>query len=514
MWNALTVLVALSAPVQPQAAPFPDDEPIVAPNDPRHEEYKRQKDVQWVVGPTWLEQLAGKHVWQVPLAPGHAASFGLVNPVTALRSVIGTIDAASPTTVDLILASGARRSIPIASIQRLAVDPDAAPVDAASGPDILNTTLQVTIPGKQARAIKRGTKVTVLMLRTERLFAVDGLNRLSSLDAADGRTIWVADYLDLEDKQYSAHEVMYGQQRVVFQVASRGMTMLNGDTGDFIKRAHCDFFPDTPAVVSDGALIYGNAMGRLGWELMRTCSPWWSSMVPGAIRVPPVLMGRLVAAAGDRGRIGVWEAGSGQLIWMTELDVNGGELQLASSTPTTGFVGAMSTEWPRGERLFAPNIDGWVYCFDHRNGRVRWKYRGADQPITADSVCILDRVYVQVPGRGLVSLATDGGRSPEGREVWFSQAQGDVVALFANRLIAFDRGDRRLSVIDPTTGLVLKSAITDIERVTATAPVDGDLVFVASDGAVQLVRPLYPTPLTVPELEIDPTPGAPLEPGS
>ncbi len=514
MWNAFTVLVALSAPVQPQVVPFPDDEPSVQPNDPRHEAYKRQMDVQWVVGPTWLEQLAAKHVWQVPLAPGHAASFGLVNPVTALRAVSGTIDAASPTTIDLILASGSRKSLPIASLQRLSVDPSSAPADAAQGPDILKATLQVTIPGKQTIKVRRGSKVNALVLRTERLLTVDGLNRLSVLDAADGRTIWVADYLDIEDKQHSAHEVMFGTQRVVFQVASRGITMLNGDTGDFIKRAHCDFFPDTPAVVSDGALIFGNGRGRLGWELMRTCSPWWSSVVPGAIRVPPVLMGRLVAAAGDHGRIGVWEAGSGQLIWMNELDVNGGDLPLATSVPTTGFVGALSTEWPRGERLFAPNIDGWVYAFDYRSGRVRWKYRGADRPITGDSVCILDRVYVQVPGRGLVALATDGGRSPDGQAVWVSEAPGTVVALFANRLIAFDRSDRRLSVIDPATGTVLKSATTDLESITATALVDGDLLFVAVDGAMQLVRPLYPTPLTLPEIAIDLTPGAPLEPGS
>lgn len=360
---------------------------------------------------------------------------------------------------------------------------------------VVGPSLLEHLAGRHAWQIKVSNAnpqaLAVLRLIGNRLFLCDGLNRLHCILVDGARTLWVSDMLDTDNPMYSVHPARRNGRDLLYVVHDEGLLLLDADTGVFADRARVDFFPGTAGVEYGDALIFGNTNGRIGWELMATGVPWWTSLLQGAIRTPPVLMGQVVAAASDKGQIGFWVAQSSQLIRLVNV---GG-----------GIHGALSSNFDfGGNLLFCASEDQSVYAFQQGSGERAWKYF-TESPITASTVCIEDRVYVQIPGEGLVALAADGGGRPDGKVIWKSTAPGDVVGLFANRVIVFDHKSGILSAVEPLDGTVIVSAPTPIARAWASSPKDGDLYFVSLDGRVQRVAPLFASPSAGPA----PTPAAP-----
>lgn len=318
----------------------------------------------------------------------------------------------------------------------------------------------------------------------DRVYVNDGFNALNAILVGDGRAIWICDVLDSDDELLSVFTATTKTAERIFLVSGEGIAIASADTGDFQSRARVDFFPGTAAVVYNDFAIFGNPTGRLGWERIGSAVPWWGSTLPGGIRTPPILIGGTVAVASDRGRVGVWVAESSQSIWSFNL---GG-----------GVYGTLSTD---GNLLFCASKDQSVYGFDHRSGRVVWKYF-TESPIESDTVCIRGRVYVQIPGQGLVALRADGGNRPDGQVIWTSKAPGNVIGLFANRLIVWDAATKTLSAVEPLDGNIILSKRVALARVKMSAAVDGDLYLLGSDGRLQRLTPAFPTaPETVPASE-------------
>ncbi|MDA0803475.1 MAG: PQQ-binding-like beta-propeller repeat protein [Planctomycetota bacterium] len=466
----------------------------------------RDLDATLIAGPTFLRELAGTHLWQSHVSPGAISSLGVVAPVVSTMQFTAKLDDLADGVLHMHTekeATKERRELRVLFAEVISVEPllseeQVSPVlppptaepstldDAAKIANAFGDRVTLNFPSGATLHLLRGARVRVTLREEYRLYVVDGLNRLHSFDSATGRSLWVSDFLDSDDPALSVHETQLGTTRAVFEVSTEGILLLNGETGDFIKRSRVDFFPGTPAVAYGATLIYGNDSGRICWEQMATCVPWWNSGLPGRITGTPVIMGRLVAAAGSKGRVGAWDAESSATHWMWNASAGIEGAISASLVPAGSSSGLHYEVWT----LFVASLDQSVYGIDGSSGRQRWKYF-TQSPITSDTVAIGDRVYVQIPGEGLVALRADGGGRPDGQVVWRSPVRGDAVCLFSNRLVCFDESTGMVSLLEPLDGSVISSTPLDLASITATDPMNGDLYLVARDGRVQRIRPQF-----------------------
>ncbi len=107
-------------------------------------------------------------------------------------------------------------------------------------------------------------------------------------------------------------------------------------------------------------------------------------------------------------------------------------------------------------------------------------------PLRDSPVLIRDRVYQQVPSKGLMCLEALPIDSPGGVVIWSAEeATGNVITQIRGELLTWDDTTKRLDRVDVRLGAVIGSwHAPHIATITATSVQSGDLYATGTDGRV------------------------------
>lgn len=229
--------------------------------------------------------------------------------------------------------------------------------------------------------------------------------------------------------------------------------------------------PCTGATLYGPFLIYGTKTGRIQWQHFMVGAPWRTNALRGAISPSPVLVGDRIAAASEGGTVIMLDADNADEIWTRQL--------------SGGVRGALAFD---GQSVFVGCDDQYIYSFDARNGRVRWKHF-SERPVRASAVLLGDALCIDTGDRGMMCFEAYPA-TPIATVRWSASAlHGTVVARTAGRMLLWDAAQSRLCSLDANTGAVVRQVdLPDIAQVTATDPELGELIVLHHDGRVETLR--------------------------
>ena len=163
-------------------------------------------------------------------------------------------------------------------------------------------------------------------------------------------------------------------------------------------------------VLHNGIAYFGDLSHEVHAVSISDCRPVWDrpAELGGAIVAPPTI-------AGSNLYVGAFD----QIFYAVNLATGG----------VTELFGAENWFWSGsvtdGDRVYVPNMDGNVYAFDIRDGRVAWAYPndGTGEPILSTPVLVGSQlVYASDSGVMVVLRARDGVRQ------WDRRVGNDVRA--------------------------------------------------------------------------------------
>lgn len=213
--------------------------------------------------------------------------------------------------------------------------------------------------------------------------------------------------------------------------------------------------------------------GRTMWELMTF----------GPVSAAPAVYEETIFAASEDGRVYAVEE-SRDPVWLIE----GGVFR------TEGSIIADLRADDYG--VYAAATDSKLYCLDRLTGRIRWTYFGG-APLRDAPVVTADRVYQQVPGRGLVAINKTEGQSSR---------NADWVAPNARQFLSAD--ERHVYVLGTDSAVIALDKVSGQPRfrsnrrdfaIAASNPA-GTMIYAATRaGEVLAIQPVL-KPGTVGEI--------------
>lgn len=142
--------------------------------------------------------------------------------------------------------------------------------------------------------------------------------------------------------------------------------------------------------------------------------------------------------------------------------------------------GWVSTVAIVGDHVYAPALEGFVYCLDRRTGKVVWKYRSQEDPkefadgFKAAPRVTHDAVYV---GDEVGTLHAIDRKTGQGR--WKFETGGEIAgcAAIIGKNILIPSHDAHLYCLDEQGKVVWK--FETLDRVNCSPAIAGDVTFVA-----------------------------------
>ncbi|HWB18880.1 MAG TPA: hypothetical protein VG711_01150, partial [Phycisphaerales bacterium] len=102
-----------------------------------------------------------------------------------------------------------------------------------------------------------------------------------------------------------------------------------------------------------------------------------------------------------------------------------------------------------------------------------------------------DRIYQQIPKRGLACYNSVPQDSPGGQKIWFADdVHANIVTSLRDMLIAWNADTRKVNIIDARRGTIVKTIdLPAVAKLWATATKDGDLYASSDDGRIERLVP-------------------------
>lgn len=323
-----------------------------------------------------------------------------------------------------------------------------------------------------------GVELAWFAVLDDSVFAVDTINNMVRLNAETGTRIWTAPVGGPYERLHGADRVDTDRGDRVYVLGEGDMFVLDAANGVLVERQRLDRVANTAPVRFGRYFIYGTRSGQIVWHQFAVGHPWRLNQIDGSIRVPPLIAGNDVLAVSSGGDIMMMNGPTAMRTWKKTL------LDGISAAPAAG-------EGPDGERLvFVAAEDQYLWALRQEDGRTAWN-AFFEAPLTSPPILIGERLFVQVPDRGLICFDAFPDDSVEGVELWTSPAPGVVIGQRGQRILVWDAEHRLLSLVDVQRGRVIDTfELPQVEQIRTTAPMDGDLYAASRDGRLtRLVKP-------------------------
>ena len=322
-----------------------------------------------------------------------------------------------------------------------------------------------------------------------RVFTVDAVGRVSSLDAASGRIMWRVTVLREDEKDAFGGGIAFAGGALYVTTGAGDVLALDAGNGGLVWRASVGVPVRGAPTVNEGRVFvvtHDNQLfaldagsGRQLWSHAGIAEP---AQLLGA--TSPAAVTGLVVAAFSSGELVALRADNGRLVWNDHLiagrqagalaslsDIKGSPVidrdrvyaishggRLVAITLRTGEriwsqnVSGVQTPWIAGDFLFVLTTEGNLVCLSRLDGRIRWTKslprretkRKEKQIFWSGPILVSDRLIVvgshgealtvsPYTGRLLGALGLPGGVElpplVANNTVYFLTNQGDLLAL-------------------------------------------------------------------------------------
>lgn len=305
------------------------------------------------------------------------------------------------------------------------------------------------------------------------LFVHDSNNLLTRLGLDRGDSIWQSPVGDATDEVLEVFRVKDDRRDDVLVVGRLAIHVVAYSSGAAESRQKVERTLYTPGTLFGPYLIYGSRDGQVIWHQYEVGYPWRGHSLPGSVTAEPLLVGDLLFAVGSTGRILALDAASTRLVWEKQL-VAGIDARPASADGL----------------LFVAGRDQYVWAFEAQSGRTVWRYFTESQLVDAPVVAG-DAIYQWVPTEGLVKLAIRPGDRIDGKVLWKQmEANGEIIATHAGRLVMWESGSRTLKFVDTMTGEVVdRLELPRVRSVVTEGFESPAMSFISEDGTVMRIVP-------------------------
>jgi len=233
-------------------------------------------------------------------------------------------------------------------------------------------------------------------------------------------------------------------------------------------RQRLDEVISTAPVMAGDFLVCGTPGGSIFGHFLPTGFRAWGNSLTGAIETRPVAMSGAVVVASSTGQMIVLDPRTGVSIGRNSDPLDGSDVSLAVSASSI-FIAS------RDQSLYGVSADG----------RRLWRVR-TEAPLRWSPAHHAGRVYCVLPGRGLTAVDASSG------EIQWSNGDvdGEVVAVRQGRLICWNRGTARATVVDMATGDALETVVLPhVDHLLVDSFEDGNLYVVSPLGVVSKFVP-------------------------
>ncbi len=218
----------------------------------------------------------------------------------------------------------------------------------------------------------------------------------------------------------------------------------------------------TAPLEASGMLLFGSESGHAIAHVTRAGVTSWQYLIGGRILARPTLLGSGGAAFVSTG---------GDVVVLSP--------EVGSAMGRAKVFGAIEASAAAGvDRFFVVSRDQSVYAFDDSNAAPLWRVRTEAQ-LTIAPAYFDGKVYVQVPGTGLMAL-----EAGTGKQAWVNKSVGGtVVGTRKGRLVVWD--GTRATVVETVRGDVISTAdLPGLKDFRVQPFIDGDLYATWASGQI------------------------------
>ncbi len=276
------------------------------------------------------------------------------------------------------------------------------------------------------------TTIKATGIRGDSVYTLDQENFLTRINMNDGQKRWRIQVADPVVKVFSLNAI--GDN--IYLSAGSDLMVFEAANGNAVVRWRLERVSSTHPVDFRDDLIYGSRGGDLIWINRQIGFMTKAYHVSKTFRVGPVIKDKVLAVVGVEGEVLVLNPETATQYWSKRL------LAPAVCKPVIG-----------DDMLYVAATDQYLWGFDLATGRASWKYL-CDAPLTASPTLVGDRIFQQIPGKGLSCFNAIPVDLPGGELLWTNEkVTGNVILARRGDLYAWDTETKRLMVLDEKRGL-------------------------------------------------------------
>ena len=242
--------------------------------------------------------------------------------------------------------------------------------------------------------LSAGEQIQKVCLAPKSIYLLSNLNKLYRMDRDDGVVTWIDQ--PAEPPRLVFQPAEHGDQTLV--VAHNTVRIYDRRSGQFIKQFDLGFTANSDPAF-DGENVYvADSKDRVVALELRNGIKLWTCRAAKAISAQPVVQDRLLVSASESGEVLAYNTLTGMPAWPDYFRTRDALLAKPVLTPNACYIAG---------------TDSIFYCLAINNGQELWRYF-AGQTLNTAPVVTDGRVFLPVPGKGLVVLDADSGSESEG----------------------------------------------------------------------------------------------------
>jgi len=309
---------------------------------------------------------------------------------------------------------------------------------------------------------------SVTRLGGDRLAVIESAeagNLLTLLDDTTGRLLWRVQLG--EGRESLFRPILDSENRRIFVHSESMLYILAEGNGNLRERFELPHSTNQPGLLLNSRMLYGTLLGRLYAQSLRTGNHVWSYQMGASVSAPLRDVRGLVMVVDRSGGVAV-------------LNFEGGLVWRRFEPPWNGIDGAPAVV---GDLAILASRDQKLYAFERATGDLEWEMI-TEQPLTARPVAIDQRIYQQVPQRGL--LAVD---ATTGELLWENaNLTGEVLARRGEALLV--RAGGRIVLARQADGKIRQAVDLPLaEQVVAPDTDNPPLYLIGAEGRVLKMTP-------------------------
>lgn len=353
------------------------------------------------------------------------------------------------------------------------------------------------------------------------IFTWDHFGVVTRVKPDTGGVLWQGSTQSTLDKIYGVNISPAGTTPAAIALTDAATVAFEDGSGALLAQQSLRRVPATAGATNGKYVVFGDSEGRVIWlklvesniakvstqrdapgeystnddrSLRRTveCLEEMGAMSLGKIVIPPVVVpGVGVLTVSTGGEVCLFHATNAKPIW-----------KYKSNAP---FVSKPSV---LNGIAYVSGKDQYLHAIDLKTGQSNWNWF-TQSPLVNPPLAAGDLVALQVPEEGLVAFSTTPGDKVSGLVQWKSKAAGNAITRINDGFILWDETSRTMSLVETKAGGITATAtFPNAVWVASTAPVDGTILLLSSDGRLQQLRPIEATKSAAPAVPVDTKPAA------